>query len=228
MCGGYTLRAIDRIRIKLAGADQPELDDILPRFNIAPGQTVLAILNPEHQTFARMLLWGLVPSWNNEPKGFINARAETLARKPSFSESFQRRRCLIPADGFYEWKRTGRARQAFFFQMKDEAPFVFAGIWDEWKRDGVSIASCAIVTTAANALLEPIHDRMPVILTEASSKLWLDPRTDPVELEQLLVPFPADAMKSHPVGSNVNYPKIDNIDLIRRVDVERGTTASLF
>jgi putative SOS response-associated peptidase YedK len=116
----------------------------------------------------------------------------------------------------------GRARQPSFFQMKDEAPFVFAGIWDEWKRDGVSIASCAIVTTAANALLEPIHDRMPVILTRESSERWLDPRAQPTELEQLLVPFPAHAMKSHPVGSNVNYPKIDNKDLIRRVDVERG------
>ena len=214
--------------MKLASADQPELDDFIPRFNIAPGQTVLAILNLEHQTLARMLLWGLVPSWSSEPKGFINARAETLARKPSFSESFQRRRCLIPADGFYEWKRTGRARQAFFFQMKDEATFVFAGIWDEWKRDGVSVASCAIVTTAANDLLEPIHDRMPVILTEESSRLWLDPRATSAELERLLVPFPADEMKSHPVGSNVNYPKIDNNDLIRRVDAERGTTRSLF
>lgn len=214
--------------MKLASADQPELDDFMPRFNIAPGQTVLAILSLENQAFARMLLWGLVPSWNSEPKGFINARAETLSQKPSFSESFQRRRCLIPADGFYEWKRTGRARQAFFFQMKDEAPFVFAGIWDEWKRDGVSIASCAIVTTVANDLLEPIHDRMPVILTEESSRLWLDPRADPAELEQLLVPFRADAMKSHPVGSNINYPKIDNNDLIRRVDAEPGTTLSLF
>lgn len=228
MCGRYTLRAIDRIRMKLASADQPELDDFIPRFNIAPGQTVLAILNLEHQTLARMLLWGLVRSWSSEPKGFINARAETLARKPSFSESFQRRRCLIPADGFYEWKRTGRARQAFFFQMKDEAPFVFAGIWDEWKRGGVSVASCAIVTTAANDLLEPIHDRMPVILTEELSRLWLDPRATSTELERLLVPFPAGGMKSHPVGSNVNYPKIDNNDLIRRVDAERGTTRSLF
>jgi len=214
--------------MKLASADQPELDDFIPRFNIAPGQTVLAILNLEHQTFARMLLWGLVPSWNSEPKGFINARAETLSLKPSFSESFQRRRCLIPADGFYEWKRTGRARQAFFFQMNDEAPFVFAGIWDEWKSEGGAISSCAIVTTTANALLEPIHDRMPVILTEESSRLWLDPRAGPAELEQLLVPFPADAMKSHPVGSDVNYPKIDNHDLIRRVDAEPGTTLSLF
>jgi putative SOS response-associated peptidase YedK len=228
MCGRYTLRSVDRIRIKLAEVDQLDLDDIVPRFNIAPGQTVLAILNLEQQTFARMLLWGLVPSWNKEPKGFINARAETLAQKPSFNESFQRRRCLIPADGFYEWKRTGRARQAFFFQMKDEAPFVFAGIWDEWKKDGVSIASCAIVTTSANELLEPIHDRMPVILPEESYQFWLDQRAHHSELAQLLVPFPAHAMKSHPVGSDINYPRIDNSDLITRVDVERRTTPSLF
>jgi putative SOS response-associated peptidase YedK len=228
MCGRYTLRSTDRIRIKLAAANQLELDDIVPRFNIAPGQTVLAILNLEQQTFADLLLWGLVPSWSAEPKGFINARAETLAEKPSFSESFQRRRCLIPADGFYEWKRTGRARQAFFFEMKDEAPFAFAGVWDEWKKDGVLIKSCAIVTTGANELVEPIHDRMPVILAEESYKLWLDPRTPPSELKNLLLPFPGAAMKSHPVGSNVNYPTIDNDDLIRRVDAEPGTTRSLF
>ncbi|MDX6405362.1 MAG: hypothetical protein QOH70_2817 [Blastocatellia bacterium] len=228
MCGRYTLRSVDRIRLKLAAAGQLKLDDMVPRFNIAPGQSVLAILDLEQQTVAQMLLWGLVPSWSKEPKGFINARAETLAEKPSFSESFQTRRCLIPADGFYEWKRTGRARQAFFFQLKDEAPFAFAGVWDEWKKDGVSITSCAIVTTRANELLEPIHDRMPVILAEECYKLWLDPRARATELEKLLVPFPAAEMKSHPVGSGVNHPKIDNLELIRRVDVERGTTPSLF
>src|SRR6266850_1023320 len=149
MCGRYTLRSIDRIRIKLA-ADQLELDDILPRFNIAPGQTVLAILDLEPQTIARMLLWGLIPSWSKEPKGFINARAETLETKPSFRESFQRRRCLIPADGFYEWQRSGKIAQPYFFQMPDESPFAFAGIWDEWQGDGKAIASCAIITARAN------------------------------------------------------------------------------
>lgn len=226
MCGRFTLRA--PARIKPASASQLDLDDLVPRYNIAPGQNVLALLNPEPQTFAELLVWGLVPSWSSEPKGFINARAETLEIKPSFSESFQRRRCLIPADGFYEWKRTGRARQAFFFQMKDEAPFAFAGLWDEWKKDGIAIRSCAIVTTEANDLLEPIHDRMPVILPAESWKFWLDPRTPPAELKNLLRPFPAAAMKSHPVGSNVNYPAIDNEDLLKRVDAEPGTTPSLF
>jgi putative SOS response-associated peptidase YedK len=226
MCGRFTLKSPRRI--KPAVTNQADLDDLVPRFNIAPGQNVLALLNPEPHTFAELLVWGLVPSWSSEPKGFINARAETLETKPSFSESFQRRRCLIPADGFYEWKRTGRARQAFFFQMNDEAPFAFAGLWDEWRREGVAIKSCAIVTTGANDLLEPIHDRMPVILPEESWKLWLDPRTPPAELKNLLLPFPAAAMKSHPVGSSVNYPAIDNEVLITRVDFEAGTTPSLF
>ena len=228
MCGRFTLRAIDRIRLKLAGADQFELDDLVPRFNIAPGQNILTILDSKPPALARMLLWGLIPSWSKEPKGFINARAETLETKASFRESFQRRRCLIPADGFYEWKRTGRARQAFFFQMRDEAPFAFAGIWDEWKQDGAAIVSCAIVTTGANELLEPVHDRMPVILPEESTELWLNPRIQTGELKKLLEPFPAAAMKSHPVGSSVNYPEIDNENLIKRVDAEPGTTPSLF
>jgi putative SOS response-associated peptidase YedK len=135
---------------------------------------------------------------------------------------------LIPADGFYEWKRTGRARQAFFFQMKDEAPFAFAGVWDEWRKDGAVVASCAIVTTDANEILEPIHDRMPVILPEESYKFWLDSRTPPDELTKLLAPYPAAFMKSHPVSSSVNYPEIDNQELIERVEAEPGTTPSLF
>jgi putative SOS response-associated peptidase YedK len=226
MCGRFTLKSPKRL--KPAISNQLDLDDLVPRYNIAPGQDVLILRNPEPQTLAEFFTWGLIPSWSKEPKGFINARAETLETKPSFSESFQHRRCLIPADGFYEWKRTGRARQAFFFQLKDEAPFAFAGVWDEWKKEGGTVKSCAIVTTRANDLLEPVHDRMPVILPEESWKFWLDPRIPPAELKDLLQPFPAAAMKSHPVGSNVNYPAIDNEDLIKRVDYEPGTTPSLF
>ena len=226
MCGRFTLKSPKRL--KPAISNQLDLDDLVPRYNIAPGQDVLTLRNPEPQTVAEFFTWGLIPSWSKEPKGFINARAETLETKPSFSESFLQRRCLIPADGFYEWKRTGRARQAFFFQLKDEAPFAFAGVWDAWKRNGEAIKSCAIVTTGANDLLEPVHDRMPVILPEECWKFWLDPRTPRAELKNLLQPFPAAAMKSHPVGSNVNYPAIDNEDLIKRVDAEPGTTPSLF
>lgn len=174
------------------------------------------------------LIWSLIPSWSNDGKGFINARCETLEAKPSFSESFQRRRCLIPADGFFEWKRSGKAKQPYYFQLNDESPFAFAGVWDRWEKNDVSIISCAIITTAPNELLSPIHDRMRVIMQRRSCDAWLDPRTDPVVLKELLSPFPAFEMKSHPVSSAVNHPQNDSAELIVRVDAERGTTPSLF
>jgi putative SOS response-associated peptidase YedK len=224
--------------------DQRLLEQLIPRFNIAPSQEVLTIRDTENVSNLEMVLWGLIPSWAAEPKGLINARAETLEEKPSFSESFQRRRCLIPADGFYEWRRAGRSRQAFYFQMGDEEPFAFAGIWDRWVsreleshsraltegtiRRNAAVDSCAIITTTANELLAPIHDRMPVILPREDYALWLDPSARPADLKQLLVPFPAEAMKSHPVGSQVNFPSIDNESLVSHVEVEPGTNLSLF
>lgn len=220
------MRAPDRI--KSAIANRYDAGDLFPRFNIAPGQEVLVLLDGNEQKEARMMLWGLIPAWSSEQKGFINARSETLEEKPSFSESFQRRRCLIPADGFYEWKRTGRSKQAFFFQRKDEAQFAFAGVWDRWEREGKFITSCAIITTTANELLSNIHDRMPVMLGPESYDRWLDSRTPIEELRQLLIPYPAREMKSHPVSSKVNHPQFDNEELIMRVDVEVGTTPSLF
>ena len=228
MCGRFTLRAIDRIRLKLAGADQFELDDLVPRFNIAPGQNVLTILDSQTPALARMLLWGLIPSWSKEPKGFINARAETLETKPSFRESFQRRRCLIPADGFYEWKRTGRSKQPYYFQMNDEAPFAFAGIWDRWQRDGKLIVSCAIITTTANELLASVHDRMPVILPSSSHAAWLNAEAAPVELTALLSPFPAEEMKAHQVRDEVNYATIDHEHLVERCDGSALAQPALF
>jgi len=223
MCGRYTLRSVDRIRIALA--NRPQLDSVVPRYNIAPTQPVITLTTPEH---AQELVWGLIPSWSKEPKPIINARAETLEDKATFSESFQRRRCLILADGFYEWRRAGKAKQPFFFQLKDGRAFAFAGIWDRWRNGETSIKSCAIITTEANELLTPVHERMPVILPEESYELWLDEKVSPAELKKLLEPFPSDEMKSHPVSSKVNYSDIDNEDLVKRVDAEVGTTPSLF
>jgi putative SOS response-associated peptidase YedK len=223
MCGRFTLRSVDRIRLALANREQ--FDGFVPRYNIAPTQDVVVLRSLEE---AEMLYWGLIPSWSKEPQGIINARSETLETKPSFSDSFQRRRCLILADGFYEWQRTGRARKAFYFQMKDEAPFAFAGIWDRWRGHDMKITSCAIITTNANELLMPVHDRMPVILRPESYEAWLDDKCSPGELKKLLEPFPEDEMKSHPVSSQVNHTDVDNEDLIKRVDVEIGTTPSLF
>ncbi|MFN2530119.1 MAG: SOS response-associated peptidase [Pyrinomonadaceae bacterium] len=225
MCGRFTLRAPDRIKFALAHSHYDEL--VVPRFNIAPGQHVLAILDGGNSP-ADLLLWGLIPSWSSDSKGFINARAETLQDRPSFSDAFLHRRCLIPADGFYEWKRTGRARQAFYFQLRDEVPFAFAGVWDTWKTGQQAIASCAIITTKANELLNPIHDRMPVIVKPEKYDLWLDRQTSVTELQKLLCPFPAEEMNSYPVSSGVNRAGAEGSHLIKRVDLEIGTTPSLF
>jgi putative SOS response-associated peptidase YedK len=223
MCGRFTLRSVDRIRLALA--NRASLDGLIPRYNIAPTQDVIVVRSLDE---AEVFQWGLIPYWSKEPNGIINARSETLETKPSFSESFQHRRCLILADGFYEWQRTGRARKAFYFQMKDEAPFAFAGIWDRWRNGNSTINSCAIITTTANGVLQPVHDRMPVILQPETYGVWLDQKCSPDELKKLLEPYPDDEMRSHPVSSQVNYTDTDGEDLVKRVDVELGTTPSLF
>jgi putative SOS response-associated peptidase YedK len=128
------------------------------RYNIAPSQKVLVIADFGRGIEERMLTWGLIPSWSTDGKGFINARCETLEERPSFSESFRLRRCLVPADGFFEWKRTGRAKQPFYFQARDEAPVMFAGIWDTWRTRGELVSSCAIITTPANELVAKLHN----------------------------------------------------------------------
>jgi len=202
-----------------------QFDPVVPRYNIAPSQPVLTVVSTAHPY---ELTWGLIPSWSKEPKAIINARAETLDDRASFKDSFEHRRCLILADGFYEWRRIGKARQAFYFQMKDEHAFAFAGIWDRWKNRDVKIKSCAIVTTDANELLEPVHDRMPVILREESYEKWLDPKVSATELKKLLEPYSSEEMKSHPVSSQVNFAEAEGRELIERVDAEVGTTPSLF
>lgn len=199
-----------------------------PRFNIAPSQPILAVTESEGQRNLSLFDWGLVPSWSNEAAGFINARAETLELKRSFSDSFHSRRCLIPADGFYEWQKRGKSRQPFYFQLADEMPFAFAGIWDEWRREGVSKMSCAIITTTPNELLATIHDRMPAILPPDAYDKWLRKDTDSEELTQMLIPFPAAAMKSYPVSSDVNQPKNDSESLVQPVELLPEAQASLF
>jgi len=223
MCGRFTLRSVDRIRLALE--NRIRLDQVVPRYNIAPTQPVITVTARDQ---VEELVWGLIPNWSKEPKGIINARSETLEDKASFSDSFQRRRCLILADGFYEWRRAGKAKQPFFFQMRDERAFAFAGIWDRWRYGDKTIKSCAIITTTANELLAPIHDRMPVIMRDDLYDLWLDHNVPASEVKKLLEPFPSEEMKSDPVSSQVNYTDIDNEDLVKRVDVEVGTTPSLF
>jgi putative SOS response-associated peptidase YedK len=225
MCGRFTLHSRDRIRLKgLATLDLP----FEPRYNIAPSQRVLSLGDFGRGLEARLLTWGLIPSWSTDGKGFINARAETLEEKPSFSESFRLRRCLIPADGFFEWKRTGREKRPFYFQVDDEMPFAFAGIWDTWSNRGDVVTSCAIITTAANELVGELHDRMPAMLLDEFHDAWLDPSADRTVLTEMLKPFPSLMMKTYPVSSSVNSPDNDRADLLVRVDTEVGQTLSLF
>ena len=226
MCGRFTLKSPRRI--KIPGVDPFNIDSLVPRYNIAPTQSILAIVQRESDREATFLQWGLIPWWSKEAKGFINARQETIEEKRSFSESFERRRCLIPADGFYEWQRTGKIAQPYYFQMKDEAPFAFAGIWDQWRWDGQTITSCAVITTKANEVLAPIHDRMPVILEPELYDLWLNDDSRSPDLKNLLTPFPASEMTSHAVSYDVNHTKSDNENLVVPVEPNVGVNYRLF
>ena len=226
MCGRFTLRRPAKVNIE--GLSTTELFTSAPRYNIAPSQDVFAVTETGEKRVVSLFQWGLIPSWSKDAAGFINARAETLAEKGSFSEAFERRRCLIPADGFYEWKKSGKFKQPYFFQLKDESPFAFAGIWDQWRRGETSITSCAIITTTPNALLESIHDRMPVILRDDDQDSWLRSNARPAELKALLAPFPASEMKSFPVSLDVNSPHIDDAHLVEPTDESLPVSGLLF
>jgi putative SOS response-associated peptidase YedK len=161
------------------------------------------------------LRWGLIPSWSKDPaigNRLINARAETAQEKPSFRSAFRRHRCLIPTNGFYEWQRLERGKQPYFVRMRDGQLFAFAGLWDRWESpDKGVIETCTILTTAANTVLAPIHDRMPVILPPTEYARWLDPTLrDPDSLAPLLVPFPPEEMLAFPVSPRVNAPTVDD------------------
>ena len=226
MCGRFTLRNPEGI--KVGGIDWYDLGYLVPRYNIAPSQDVLTVVEHASTREATFLQWGLIPYWSKEAKGIINARVETIDQKPSFKESFEKRRCLIPADGFYEWERNGKISQPYYFQMKDAAPFAFAGVWDRWQYNDRTITSCAIVTTTANDLLAKIHIRMPVILRPESYDLWLREESRAADLKDLLVPFPSEQMKSHAVSYDVNDAKVEGEHLLREVEPNIGVTLRLF
>jgi len=215
MCGRYTLSTNAQVL-----ADLFRLEEALalpPRYNIAPTQDV-AIVRSEAEGGGRRLSlahWGLIPSWAKD-RGLgarmINARADTAAEKPAFRAAFKARRCLIPADGFFEWKATGERKQPHYIRLQDAGPFAFAGLWERWApADGEPIESCTILTTEPNEVLRPIHDRMPVILPPEAWSLWLDPAVRERErLQPLLVPHPAAAMIAYPVGLGVNSARRDD------------------
>lgn len=213
MCGRFTLRdpiQAYRAFLRRQAAQLPE-----PKFNVAPGQMIPVIRMGENgQREVEELLWGLIPSWakpDKKPAPIVNARAETAPDKPAFREAFRRRRCLVPADGFYEWRTANSRKVPYFFRLRGDKPFAFAAIWEEWRpKPDESARTFCLLTTDANPLLARIHDRMPVILNEDGAALWLQSPPDEAvkELAPLLRPFPAEEMEGTPVDPWVN--KVDH------------------
>ena len=216
MCGRFTLRASAGTVAEQFAVF--ELPPFTPRFNIAPTQPVPVVrIDPQPTEPRRQLVWlrwGLIPSWAKDPaigNRMINARAETVAGKPSYRAALRRRRCLVVADGFYEWRKAAGQKQPYFIHMADHKPFAFAGLWEAWEgADHSHIESCTILTTEPNDLLRPIHDRMPVILAAEQYDRWLDPATREAEVVlPLLKPFPSEPMAAYAVGTLVNNPGND-------------------
>ncbi len=211
MCGRYTLATpVGRLAEEF-GFDSSSTE-FRTSYNVAPTRQVPVVLAEGGKRRLEMLRWGLVPSWADDPgigARMINARSETAPEKPSFRRAFRDRRCLIPADGFYEWKRENGGKQPYYFRMQGGRPFAFAGLWESWTKDG-EIRSCAILTTAANEVVAGIHDRMPVILPSRHYEAWLNPEAERDELNDLLVPYPGDDLETYPVSRFVNSPGNDD------------------
>ena len=219
MCGRFTLRTPpETIADLFSGIEIP---DIPPSYNIAPSQSVAAVRHAGAGGQFAWLKWGLVPAWADDAKignRMINARSETVAEKPSFRSAFAKRRCLIPADGFYEWQKQGSQKQPVYIYLDQERPFCFAGLWERNRKTGQNLETCTIITTTPNELLEPIHDRMPAILGTGDYEAWLDPAfEDSDHLLSLLRPWPADDMDFRPVTSQVNKPAFNDPACIEQV-----------
>ncbi|PLT29589.1 SOS response-associated peptidase [Peribacillus deserti] len=216
MCGRFTLtEGLQQLQTKFEFECSEEL---IPHYNIAPSQQILTLTSDGSKRTGQLMKWGLVPYWAKDIKiGYkmINARAEGIDAKASFKMPFRRKRCLILADGFYEWKKTEGGKQPFRFIMNDKETFAFAGLWDTWTQDGSPLYSCTIITTDSNSVTEDVHDRMPVILPADVYTDWLNPGLQDTEyLKSLLVPYPAEKMDKYPVSQLVNSPKNNSAELL--------------
>ena len=223
MCGRFTLQIPIEVLIEIFGISEFPSYTLQARYNIAPTQQIPVVRQyADYQSHLDMLRWGFVPSWAKEaPSGqpLINARSETVADKPAFRQAIKYRRCLVPASGFYEWLREGDKKVPQYIRLKDGSPMVFAAVWEESiAPDGKPQETCAILTTASNSLIAPLHDRMPVILHPAEYDAWLDrDQRDPEKLKRLYEPYPTDLMEMYPVSPLVNSPKNDTPDLVLHV-----------
>lgn len=223
MCGRYTLKSNSHAVATLCNLSA--IPELKPRYNISPTQLVHVVRAGQTGRELAMLRWGLIPSWAKDPKiaySLINARSETAAEKPSFRSAFKRRRCLLPTDGFYEWKKVGKQKMPQHIRRRDEAPFAFAGLWEIWRpTDGEPVETCTILTTTANEVVAPLHDRMPVILSKDNFDAWLAPGDANADsLMPLMAPFAARELVSVPANPICNSPKYDGPECLQPVQGE--------
>lgn len=218
MCGRFTLSSpTQQLALQFEVTEAPSLE---PRYNIAPTQPVATVRLTRDGSARELVIlqWGLVPFWAKDPEvgeRLINARAETLVERPAFREAYRRRRCLVLADGFYEWQKQDGTKQPYYVRMKNGKPFAFAGLWEHWKGPDTVVESCTLITTDPNDMMRPIHNRMPVILQPEDYELWLSREvSDPEVLNTLLKPYPSEEMTAFPVSRRVNSPDNDDARLI--------------
>ncbi len=221
MCGRFTLTApAEQIRDLF---DLGELPDLEPRYNIAPTQDILVIRQNESGREPVMMRWGLIPFWADDPSygsRCINARSETVHEKNSFKRAYQKRRCLIPTDGFYEWKKLDGKKQPFYIYPRGHEIAAFAGLWERWSDDDETIESCTILTTTPNELISGLHDRMPVFIHQDAWELWLAEYAEDDDLRPLFEALPSERFEVHPVSKDVNKPTNDEARLIEEVEIQ--------
>ncbi len=230
MCGRFTLTAsAEQIEARF-GVPLPA--PYKPRYNIAPTQEILALRNDQHGRRVEPLRWGLIPHWAKDPKiaqRLINARAETLFEKPSFRDAVKQRRCLIIADGFYEWRQTPQGKRVpVYVRLRSQEPFGFAGLWESWSSpEGQTVKTCTIITTEPNELIRPIHSRMPAIVPRELEEFWLDPSPrGRAELERVLRPYKAEEMELFDVSPLVNSPSTDGPECLEPVIIAHERSPS--
>lgn len=230
MCGRFVAASSPQLLAERFHVDDIKIDESEPDYNVAPRAEVMAVRQRDDRRVLSRLRWGLVPSWAKDPSigdRMINARAEGIAERPAFKRAFTRRRCIVPADAFYEWETlpsaTGSKRprkRPVLIRRRDGEPMAFAGLWEVWREheDDEWLRTCSIVTTAANGLVAPVHDRMPVVLPEDEWDRWLDPEESPEVLELLLVPSPDDWFEMYTVSDRVNSADNNDADLVQPVE----------
>lgn len=221
MCGRMSVfDPQPEIERRFGSTFDPDDPDWQPRYNLAPRQNLLAVRSDEPDTM-HQLNWGLIPSWVDVPDDFsllINARGETVHEKPAFRSAFEKRRCLVPANGFFEWGGQRGSKQPYFIQRPDAELFAFAGLWERWESNGDTRETAVIITTDSNDVVDDIHDRMPVMLEEDEESTWLE-SDDPDELRALLDPYPDSETESYPVSKRVNSADNEDSDLVEPIDI---------